>query len=144
MVATIKGAGGCGVAWYGSNGVGAANAFSVTARGCISQHTFAHELGHNQGLNHARYEVGHLGIHQTLYNYGLAHPTASPPFRTVMAYSNACSAVGVSCPRAPVFSNAHPMGKWNGTTTGRGMHLTDPALARRKLIETWETMAAFR
>ena len=144
MVTVIKGTGGCGVAFFSSNGVSSNRAFSVSARPCLTQYTMTHELGHNQGLNHDRFAAGHLGINQTAYNYGLTHPTASPPFRTIMAYENGCLAAGVRCARVPVFSNTHPLGKWTGVTTGRGLHLTDPAIARKKLRETWNTIAAFR
>ena len=144
MVAVIKGSGGCGTAWYSSSGVGATSAFSVTARACIHQHTFTHELGHNQGLTHDRYATGDIGLVQSDYNFGLAHWDEATPFRTIMSYSNECSANGVSCPRAPVFTNTHPGGVWNGVRTGRGLHLPDPAVSRKKLRETWETMAAHR
>lgn len=144
MVAVIKGAGGCGTAWYSSNGVSSNSTFSVTARGCIFQHTFTHELGHNQGLTHDRFTTGDVGTNQTAYNFGKAHWDAATPFRTIMAYSNECSANGVSCSRAPVYTNTHPGGMWNGILTGRGLHLSDPAVSRKKLKETWETIAAYR
>lgn len=144
MVAVIKGAGGCGTAWYSSNGVGSTSTFSVTARGCIFQHTFTHELGHNQGLTHDRFTTGDVGGNQTAYNFGKAHWDATTPFRTIMSYSNECSANGVSCSRAPVFTNTHPGGMWNGILTGRGLHQTDPAVSRKKLIQTWNTIAGYR
>ena len=144
MVAVIKGAGGCGTAWYNSNGVGANNAFSVTARGCIAQHTFTHELGHNLGLNHDRVAAGHIGTNQTAYNYGMTYPGRATPVRTIMAYNTNCSNMGVFCTRVPVFSNTIKSGKWDGLVMGRGLYLPDPAVSRKKLIQTWRNIAAFR
>ena len=49
-------AGGCGVAYLmcGVDPAFESWAFSVTARACVSpNYTFAHELGHNMGSNHA-------------------------------------------------------------------------------------------
>lgn len=141
LVAVLSGSGGCGHAWIGpSSGA----AFSVTSRNCISSHTLAHELGHNMGLLHDRLQDNAIGTNQSAYNYGLAHPDAASPFRTIMAYPTACQNQGFWCNAVPVFSNTHPGGYWNGVKTGLGLHQTDPAVTRKSLIENWETVAAYK
>lgn len=141
LVAVLSGSGGCGHAWIGpSSGA----AYSVTARPCISSHTLAHEIGHNMGLLHDRVQDNAIGTNQSAYNYGLAHPDASTPFRTIMAYPTACQNQGFWCNAVPVFSNTHPGGYWNGVKTGRGLHQTDSAVTRKSLIENWEGVAAYK
>lgn len=144
MVAVVKGSGGCGTAWYSFNGVGSDRTFSVTARPCIGQHTFTHELGHNLGLKHDRVAQNEIGTNQTLFNYGLTFPERATPVRTIMAYNGNCSDQGVFCTRVPVFSNSSPNGMWNGERMGRGLHLTDPALNRKQLMNNWSTIASYR
>ena len=144
LVAVIKGAGGCGTAWYSEGGVTQGSGYSVTARACIGQHTFTHELGHNMGLNHDRVPPGHVGTNQSSYNYGLTHPNEATPFRTIMAYNNNCSSMGVFCTRVPIFTGVAANGKWNGVRTGRALYQTDPAISRRSLRENWAAIAAFR
>ena len=49
----------CGIAWYIANPNSSTSnrGFSTVARVCITNQSFAHELGHNMGLNHDRYVV---------------------------------------------------------------------------------------
>lgn len=107
-------AGGCGIAYLmaGSNNRAfEAWAFSVTARTCISpNYTFAHELGHNMGSNHASGDPTGTGAFS--YSFGYKNPSAL--FRTVMAYD--CSP---SCPRVLYFSTPAVtyLGNVVGTTT---------------------------
>lgn len=103
--------GGCGVAYLmaGSNNTAfEANAFSVTARACISpNYTFGHELGHNMGCNHAPADPTGTGA----FSYSFGYKNPSSVFRTVMAYD--CSP---SCPRVLQFSN--PNVTYQGLVTG--------------------------
>lgn len=144
LVAVVKGSGGCGVAWYSPGGVSERYGFSVTSRACIGQHTFTHEIGHNLGLLHDRYQQGNEGSEQTAFNYGMTYPTRSTPVRTIMAYNSKCSASGVFCTRVPVFSNTHPKGLWDEKIMGRGLHLVDPAVSRKAIVQNWRRIAAFR
>ncbi len=79
-----SGWGNCGVAWLmaGNNPGFAANAFSVVDRTCATgYYSFGHEIGHNQGLNHARVDPVGTGA----YSYSYGHKW--PGYRSVMAYS---------------------------------------------------------
>ena len=71
---------------------------------------FPHEIGHNMGLHHDRYEVG---VPLTGSNYGYVNQRMFEPgapesarWRTIMAYPNQCSEVLDSwCEWLPYFSN---------------------------------------
>ncbi|MGA0026382.1 MAG: reprolysin-like metallopeptidase [Steroidobacteraceae bacterium] len=89
----------CGRGWLNSS---ASYAFSLTDPSCLSGHTLAHELGHNQGNHHDRLSAGSTPA----YPYSYGYRTCDFPelangqvFRTVMAYS--CSGSG----RVNYFSN---------------------------------------
>lgn len=93
--------GGCGIAYLmgAQSAAFAANAFSVTHQNCVSpNYTFAHELGHNMGSNHAPGDP--VGTGAFSYSFGYKKESA-PRFRTVMAYN--CTTA--SCPRVLHFSN---------------------------------------
>jgi hypothetical protein len=104
----------CGLAFLmpGVNPFFAPLAFSVTLRGCVSpNYTFAHELGHNEGSNHAPQDPTGLGA----FSYSFGYKNPSNLFRTVMAYE--CS--GGGCPRVLHFSNPNVdyLGNPTGTAT---------------------------
>lgn len=63
---------------------------------------FAHELGHNLGLRHDAY----VDMLPDPFPYGRGYVSteAGQPFRTVMAYDDACAASGVACPAVHYFS----------------------------------------
>jgi hypothetical protein len=112
LVVGAAAGGACGIAWLmepPNSGAFAPYAFSVTAYDCISpNYTFAHELGHNMGSNHAPDDpVTPTPLYP--YSFGYKHP--SNLFRTVMAY--ACTG---GCPRILHFSN--PAVGYNGAPTG--------------------------
>ena len=75
----------CGIAWLmcGNNPGFESLAFSVTAQVCISPtYSFAHELGHNMGNNHAPVDPVGCGA----YNYSYGYKDLDQNFRTIMAY----------------------------------------------------------
>ena len=101
---------GCGIAYLmpGTNPLFASLAFSVTRRDCVSpNYTFAHEIGHNEGCNHAPQDPTGLGA----FGYSFGYKNPSNLFRTIMAYG--CSG---GCPRVLHFSN--PSVNYLGNPTG--------------------------
>lgn len=85
-------------------------AYGVVYSSCISQFSFAHEIGHIMGSQHDR-ENATAGSYS--YSYGYKRCTTDGAgFRTVMSY--ACA--GVSVPRVNYFSN--PAISFNGYPTG--------------------------
>ena len=113
---------------------------------------FAHELGHNMGLAHDRYQVGvpaegsHYGyVNQRVFEAGAPE---SARWHTIMAFSNQCGEVGdFYCERIAYFSNPEvtyigdPMGvPADHPSTG----VDGPADAVRTLNERREITANFR
>jgi hypothetical protein len=79
-------------------------AFSAVERSCASgYYSFGHELGHNMGASHDVY------VETSNYPYSYAHgytfASAASPWRTMMAYNDACQAVGKYCARLQYWSN---------------------------------------
>lgn len=122
---------GCGIGYIMRNpGPSfAASAFSVTHRACVVGNlSFAHELGHNMGLEHdpANSDAYPNGAS---YPWSFAH-FVDGEFRTVMAYSTECIPPG--CPRVAHFSNpdvsfsGHPTGIENQRDNARTLDLTAP------------------
>jgi len=115
----------------------ASSAFNVVYSSCLSQHSLAHELGHNQGNMHDRASSSYAGT----FEYSFGHrrcATDGTGFRTVMSYS--CS--GAS--RVTQFSN--PAVTYNGYPTGVSYE-ADPANSAenvRSMNLTADTVAAFR
>ena len=112
--------------------------------------TFAHELGHNMGLHHERYEIIPESETQTIegYHFGYVNQRAFEPgapesarWHTIMAYGTQCrDALGEDayCRELPYFSNPRltyngdPMGvSANNPSTG----IDGPADAVRTLNE---------
>jgi hypothetical protein len=113
----------CGIAWIMSN-VSAGFApygYSVTLRSC-GGHVFAHELGHNEGMQHDWYVDPSGGAFT--YSHGHVHINGASSFRTIMSYRDLCDDNSVSCPRITYFSN--PNVTYNGVATGvaEGTNLT--------------------
>ena len=151
----------CGLAYFMED-VGtsfARYAFGITVLSCGST-TFAHELGHNMGLNHDRYAHDvdlDYGLTNKPYNYAYGYvnqagfdsgSAASRRWRTIMAYSTQCSHAGVSgCSRVGRFSNpaqtrsGDPLGVWSN---GNASAVTGPADASSTLNGTRATVAEFR
>lgn len=150
-----NGGGFCGIA-YVMNTVSnafASDAFGVTARSCVSPNlSFAHEMGHNMGLQHDRY----VDQSNTPYPYshGYVNQAAlvggapvNKRWRTIMAYNTECSDNGISCTRLMYFSDptrfytGDPMGV---AGTAASSSTNGPANARASLNNTRTTVANFR
>ena len=133
-----------------SSADGEARGFGLTVSGCGGM-TFAHELGHNMGLHHDRYELGvsrgyHYGyVNQRMFEAGVPE---SVRWRTIMSYSTQCTEVGdFYCELLPYFSNPEktykgdPMGvPVDNPSTG----VDGPADGVKSLNERREITANFR
>ena len=118
--------------------------------------SFAHELGHNMGLNHDRYaERGSLrnaGPHAYSFGYvnqrGLNRGSAARRrWMTIMAYPDQCEDRGVPCRTILRFSN--PNQRLHGDRLGvpgtaRTPRINGPADARRTLNRTVPIVRNFR
>ena len=127
--------------------------FSVTGRFCGGR-IFAHELGHNLGLWHDRYQVLH---HESgpyphpAYGYvnlqGFAPGRGARRWRTIMSYPAQCDYHFFSCSQLLRFSNARQT--WNDDPMGvaygaGGSGLTGPADAAAVLANTGPAVALWR
>jgi peptidyl-Asp metalloendopeptidase len=128
----------CGIAW--SMRVKARVCATGVQRGqvsCLSQHTLAHEIGHNQGNMHDRDSTSNTGAFP--YSYGFRRCVSDGTgFRTVMSYS--CT----GAKRVAWFSN--PNAYYNGYATGIAYE-SDPTKSAdnaRSMNNTADTVAAFR
>lgn len=111
-------------------------AFSAVSRSCATgYYSFGHEMGHNMGASHDVYVE--TSNYPYSYAHGFTYPSGSAPWRTVMAYNNACTAVGKSCTRIPYWSN--PAISRNGVAMGNAK-----ADNRLTLNNTARTVANFR
>ena len=126
---TEDGAGFCGrgqlpLTWGPGGNPGAVH--QVTARGCaVGNLTYAHEHGHNMGLEHDPANANPPGSGTYPYRYG---HFVSGSYRTVMSYSNQCSG---GCPRVTQWSNpdviflGQPTGITDERDNRRASGLTD-------------------
>ena len=140
----------CGVATAPGAGVSA-----LTRLDCGAS-TFAHELGHNMGLLHDRYEQHHRGrgargtgwhpaygyVNQRRFDAGVL----SGGWRTIMAYPTQCGDANVSCMELFRFSN--PRQRHNGDPLGvrygEGSGLRGPADAVAVLNTSGPAVALWR
>jgi hypothetical protein len=131
--------GACGIGWVmtGNDPGFGPYAFSVTERACalVPVYSFAHELGHNMGLNHARSDPNAPEGGAFPYAFGYKSPRGR--FRDIMAYD--CPA---GCPRILHYSN--PDITWCGEPTGVIYTAPDSADNARALNNTRLTVANWR
>lgn len=119
--------------------------------------TFAHELGHNMGLNHDRYvacETGPCLNFSYPYAYGYVNQRAfdagapeSAGWSTIMAYEDQCEDAGLNC--QPILRFSNPRQSWNGVPLGvpgdgSTRLASGPADAVRTLNHTRHSVANFR
>ena len=125
----------------------AVSAFNVVALGCATGNlTFGHELGHNMGLRHDVFVDQGTNtltpegstVVSTGVRYAHGYIDTVNRFRTVMAYTDGCTAASVSCPKIKNFSNPDVLS--NGAVTG----VATTANNARALNDTRETVANFR
>ena len=128
-------------------------AFGITLRDCGGI-TFAHELGHNMGLRHDRFQVelreGSVSSHPA-YGYAnqrvfAAGAPQSARWVTIMSYLGHCRLAGVTCSTLPRFSNPHQHhgGDPLGIPFGTGLGLTGASDAATVLEAMGPAVAAWR
>ena len=107
--------------------------FSITAQSCesLSFHTFAHEIGHNQGAAHDPFNASFTAFP---HGHGLCNNAAN--WNTIMSYGS--NGQGECRREIPYFSS--PRLRYQGTPTG------DAAVRdnRRVLVETAQVVANYR
>jgi len=94
QLVTDSAAGFCGKAYVmsGNNANFHWWSYSVVEQSCISpNYTFAHEMAHNMGCNHAPGDPQDIGA----YPYSLGYKDPSNQFRTLMAYYTGCNCTRV-------------------------------------------------
>ena len=129
-------------------------AFGLSVVGCGSR-TVAHELGHNMGLQHDRYQVHHYegGLRQyPAYGYVnqgafAGGATRSSHWYTIMAYPTQCNDAYTSCFGLLRFSN--PRQGYDGDPLGvpfgaGGAGVTGPSDAAAVLNATGPAVASWR
>ncbi len=98
---------------------------------------FAHEIGHNLGGTHDRYVEDDDQPGPTAYNFGYVDTDAK--FRTIMAYTNECSDLEISCARLQYYST--PDIQSGGAPIGIDSSLSEAAHNTRELGENISLVA---
>ncbi|MES2935986.1 MAG: M12 family metallo-peptidase [Pseudomonadota bacterium] len=129
----------CGLGWFmqSVSASFASRGYSTVRRSCATgNYSFGHEMGHNMGMMHDVFvESGTLPYP---YAHGYTAPSATNPWRTIMAYNNACAAVNKTCTRIQYWSN--PTQTFSGVAMGNVSTADD----HRALNNTASVVANFR
>jgi hypothetical protein len=134
--------GSCGIGWMvepdaaETDGTG----FSLSDHRCSAANlSFAHELGHNLGMDHDRYVVDKPDPNAINFGY----VSLDEGRRTLMAYGNACYEKGVDCPRVVTYSTPDAVlggaRKW-----GVAPDAPNPAYNREILCRSAPEVAKYR
>jgi len=134
--------GSCGIGWMvePEAPLTAEAGFSVSDYRCsVANLSFAHEVGHNIGMNHDRYVVE--DAEPNAMNFGFV--ALEEGRRTLMAYGNQCYEKGVDCPRVVTFSTPDPV-LGGSRRWGVALDASNPAYNREILCRYAPEVAKYR
>ena len=134
--------GSCGIGWMVEPDAAttAATGFSVSDHRCSAANlSFAHEVGHNLGMNHDRYVVDKAD--PGAINFG--YVSIDDRRRTLMAYGNACYDKGVDCPRVVTYSTPDTI-LGGDRLWGVALDRPNPAYNREILCRSAPEVAKYR
>ena len=131
------------------------SAFALTCLRCGGG-TFTHELGHNLGLHHDRYEMltrfgqglsshpAYGYVNQQAFEAGASQPSS---WRTIMSYDTQCNDADLRC--ASVYRFSNPGQTWQGDPLGMPFEsgasgVTGPSDAAAVINATGLAIAAWR
>lgn len=136
----------CGKAWVQRHSIWGpvfeTKAVSVTKISCAtasSQYSFAHELGHNFGMEHDQFVTGPTVVPSFPWSFGyIKNISGSQGMRTLMAYVDYCAS---NCPRYLQYSNPE-VGFMAAPELPAGNLVPDPATGRYEFGAATVSLAA--